>query len=165
MTTLDVTLSIDIAQRINSKATDCFDNAYKAALLVEGSIYVQGFLVYTADPCIVVEYAWIELNEQIIDPTLPHLNKNADELYYFPAQRLTVKQLKAAIEEAQEDYPEDNPLPIYGAAPYEYYGEVMLGGADYTTNHTEAVAKCEELNSKVIELAQVIERLEQNFEN
>lgn len=144
---LDVTLSIEIAQRINSKANDSFNNAYKAALLTEGSMYVQGFLVDAAQPCVPIEYAWIELDEQIVDPTLPHLNKNAQELHYFPAQRLSVQQLTAIVEEALEDYPEDNPLPAYGAAPYEYYGELMLGGIEYLAAHKEAVAKCQ-LNSQ-----------------
>lgn len=143
---LDETLSREIAQSIKSKATNCFDNAYKAALVSEGSMYVQGFLVYTVEPCLIVEYAWIELEDRIVDPTFPHLNKNAQELSYFPAHRLSVQQMKAAIEEAQEDYPEDDPLPIYGAAPYEYYGDVMLGGADYAAAYSEAEAKCQELN-------------------
>ena len=142
---LDETLSIEIAERIKSKATDCFDNAYKAALLIEGAIYTQGFLTFTGlyTP---VEYSWIELKDRIIDPTWPHLDKNIQELYYFPAQRLTVEQMKAAVEEAKEDYPEDEPLPIYGASPYEYYGEQMLGGSEYLEAYAEAEAKCGELN-------------------
>jgi hypothetical protein len=148
---LDATLSIDIAQRINSKATAPFDNAYKAALLTEGSMYVQGFLVKAGGPYKPIEHSWIELDERIVDPTLPHLNKNAQELYYFPAQRLTVKQLVAAVEEAREDYPEDDPLPVYGAAPYEYYGDLLLGGADYSAAYREAEAKCRELNKPKIQ--------------
>lgn len=147
MSILDVSESTEIAQRINSKATDCFDNAYKAALLTE-AMYVQGFLVCMGEPCIPIEYAWIELDERIIDPTLPHLNRNAEELYYFAAQRLSVQQLKAVVEEDIEDYPEDNPLPVYGASPYEYYGDLMLGGADYSAAHRDAIAKCQELNIK-----------------
>lgn len=58
---------------------------------------------------------------------------------------MSVKQLTAAIEEAQEDYPEDEPLPVYGAAPYEYYGDVMLGGADYAAAYAQAEAKSREL--------------------
>ena len=146
MSTLDATLSIDIAIALNSKATTPFDNAYQAALLTEGSMYVQGFLVKAGAPYKPIEHSWIELNEQIVDPTLPHLKKNAQELFYFPAQRLTVEQLKAAVEEAREDYPEDDPLPIYGAAPYDYYGDLMLGGADYSAAYREAEAKCRELN-------------------
>ena len=143
---LDEALSIEIAKRINSKPTDCFDNAYKAALLTKGAMYVQGFLTFAGEPYVPVEYGWIELDDRIIDPTLPHLNKNAQELWYFPAQRLSVKQLKAVVEESQEDYPDDDPLPIYGATPYEYYGDVMLGGKDYLEAYKEAEAKCSELN-------------------
>lgn len=143
---LDETLSIEIAKRIKSKANDCFDNAYKAALLTEGAMYVQGFLTFAGEPYSPIEYSWIELDDRIVDPTLLHLNKNAQELYYFPAQRLTVEQLKAAVEEAKEDYPDDEPLPVYGAAPYEYYGDVMLGGNDYLEAYKQAEAKSRELN-------------------
>jgi len=146
MSNLDVNLSFEIFEQIKSKGQNCFDNAFKAALLLEKAIYVQGFLVWAGPPYAPVEYSWIELDERIVDPTLPQLHKNAQELYYFPAQRLTVEQLKAAVEEAQEDYPEDNPLPIYGAPPYDYYGEVMLGGSGYSQAYKEAEAKSRQLN-------------------
>ena len=145
---LDETLSIEIAKRIKSKANDCFDNAYKAALLTEGAMYVQGFLTFAGEPYSPIEYSWIELDDRLVDPTLLHLNKNAQELYYFPAQRLTVEQLQATVEEAKEDYPDDDPLPVYGAAPYEYYGDVMLGGNDYLEAYKQAEAKSRELNNE-----------------
>ncbi len=147
---LDETLSIEIAKRIKSKANGCFKNAYNAALLTEGSMYVQGFLVFPGEPYKPIEYSWIEIGDRIVDPTFPHLNKNATELYYFPVQSLSVKQLKAAIEEAEEDYPDDDPLPIYGAGPYEYYGDVMLGGNDYLEAYKQAESKCRELNKPKI---------------
>ncbi|HEY9891069.1 MAG TPA: hypothetical protein V6D37_04545 [Candidatus Sericytochromatia bacterium] len=143
---IDATLSREIATRIKSRAKQSFDNAYNAALLTEGATYVQGFLVSAGGPYKPIEHGWIEIETCLIDPTLPHLGKNPEELYYFPAQRLSVKQLKAAVEEAKEDYPEDPPLPIYGAAPYAYYGDIMLGGADYQAAFEEASAKCRELN-------------------
>ena len=142
---LDETFSLEIAKSIKSKANKTFDNAYKAALATEGAIYVQGFLVYPGKPYRPVEHGWIELGEQIIDPNLPHLHKTTQELWYFPAQSLTVKQLKAIIEESKEDYPEDDPLPIYGTTPYEYYGDVMLGGKEYLAAYQAAEAKCKEL--------------------
>lgn len=142
---LDVTLSMEVAKRIKSKATKCFDNAYKAALLIEESVYVQGFLVFASAPCEMVEYGWLELGDRIVDPTFPHLDRHMETLYYFPAQRLTVPQLMATIEESKEDYPEDDPLPVYGEAPYEYYGDVMLGGADYAAAFKDAEAKCREI--------------------
>lgn len=143
--TLDVELSTNVAQQINSRAKTPFENAFQAAELTEGSMYVQGFLAFAREPYIPIEHGWIELGDRIVDPTLPHLNKDALELFYFPAQRLSVAQMKAAVEEAKEDYPEDEPLPIYGAPPYEYYGDVMLGGADYAAAYQQAEAKCKEL--------------------
>lgn len=148
---LDEALSIDIAARIKSKAKKPFDNAYKAALATEGAIYVQGFLATTGKPYQPIEHGWIELGDCIVDPTLPHLQKNIEEIWYFAAQRLTVKKLKAIIEESQEDYPEDDPLPVYGDAPYEYYGDVMLGGKDYLDAYQAAEAKCMLLNKQIAE--------------
>jgi hypothetical protein len=147
---LDATLSAEVAQRIESKAKDSFNNAYRAALSTPGAIYVQGFLVFPGERYLPMEHSWIELETCLVDPTLPHLNNNPEELYYFPAQRLSVKQLKAVIEESKEDYPDDDPLPVYGGMPYEYYGDRMLGGADYQAAYESALAKCRELNKPKI---------------
>jgi hypothetical protein len=144
---LDTTLSLEIAKQINSKRNNSFDNAYKAALLMEGATYVQGFLVRNIRPYVPIEHSWIELEESLVDPTSLRQEENIPELYYFPAQRLSVKKLKAAIEEAKEDYPDDPPLPVYGAAPYEYYGDLMLGGEDYQGAYNAALAKCKELQN------------------
>jgi hypothetical protein len=144
--TVDETRSKEVAEQIKSKAKAPFDNAYRAALALNGATYVQGFLAVAGKPFRPIEHGWVEVDNQIIDPSLPHLRRSAESLYYFPAQRLTVKQLKAALEEAKEDYPEDDPLPVYGTAPYEYYGNVMLGGKEYIAAHQAAEAKCQELN-------------------
>jgi hypothetical protein len=148
---LDETLSREVAKLINSKPSNCFDNAYQAALLTKGAVYVQGFLTFPGEPYAPVEYAWIEVEDSIIDPTLPHLKKNPQELWYFSAQRLNVKKLKAIVEESKEDYPEDDPLPVYGNAPYEYYGDVMLGDREYLEAHQQAQTKCLELNKPKIQ--------------
>ncbi len=148
---LDSDRSLEIAEQIKSQGKNSFENTYKAALSLDHALYVQGFLVWAGFPYKPIEHSWLEVEETIIDPTLPHLNKKAEDLHYFPAQRLKVKQLKAAVEEAQEDYPEDPPLPVYGAAPYEYYGDLMLGGKDYQTAFEAALAKSRELNKPIIE--------------
>lgn len=150
---LDETLSREIATRIKSKAKKCFDNAYKAALATKGALYVQGFLAVPGAPYKPIESSWIELEGRIIDPTFPHLGRSAEEVYYFAAQRLSVNQLKAIVEESKEDYPEDDPLPIYGEQPYEYYGDLMLGGSEYQAAYSLAVAKCRELNQPKIQEA------------
>lgn len=142
---LDTTLSLEIAKTIKSKAKNSFDNAFKAVKLIEGSMYVQGFLVNGEKPYKPIEHSWIELEEHLVDPTLPHFINTTQEFYYFPAHRISVKQLLAAVEEAKEDYPDDPPLPVYGDAPYEYYGDVMLGGRDYQIAYEQALAKCKEL--------------------
>ncbi|MFB2737078.1 hypothetical protein [Umezakia ovalisporum] len=150
---LNETLSMEIAKSIKSKANQPFDNAYKAVLATEKAKYVQGFLVIGEMPCQPIEHSWMELSAAsvsetivtIIDPTLPHLHQTPEKLWYFAAQSFGIKQLKAIIEESKEDYPEDNPLPIYGDPPYEYYGDVMLGGQDYLAAYQAAEAKCQEL--------------------
>ncbi len=143
---LDITLSIEIANNIKSKAKESFENCFKASKLLKEAMYVQGFLATAGKPYKPIEHSWLELEENLVDPTLPHLNRTEEELYYFPAQRLSIKELLAAVEEAKEDYPDDPPLPVYGDAPYEYYGDVMLGGRDYQAAYEEALAKCRELN-------------------
>ncbi|BAY47717.1 hypothetical protein SAMD00079811_53360 [Scytonema sp. HK-05] len=145
---LDEALSVEVAQRVKSKPKTQFQNAYRAALATQGAVYVQGFLAFAGKPYKPIEHGWIELENSIVDPTLPYLNKNAQEIWYFPAQTLTVKELKAIIEESKEDYPEDDPLPIYGDPPYEYYGNVMLGDKSYQEAYQAAEAKCRELNQK-----------------
>lgn len=142
---LDEMLSQEIATSIKSKPTKCFDNAYRAALAIEGTIYVQGFLVIPAISDQPLEYGWLELGDRIIDPTFVHLGVTAENLYYFPAQSLTIKKLTAILEESKEDYPLDDPLPVYGDVPYEYYGDLMLGGTDYQTAYMLALDKCQEL--------------------
>ena len=149
--TLDETVSIEVAKQVKSKAKTVFDNAYKAALITEGALYVQGFLAVVGHASTPIEHGWLEVGDRIVDPSFPHLNRKAQDLYYFPAQSLTIKQLKAAVEEAQEDYPDDDPLPIYGSTPYAYYGDVMLGGEEYLNAYEVAEAKCRELNQHITE--------------
>jgi hypothetical protein len=150
---LDAVLSQEIAKRIKSKSQNGFDKTYEAALLTEGAIYVQGFLVRAGEPYKPIEHSWLELEERLVDLSISQLGQNTQELYYFPAQRLSIKELKAVVEEAKEDYPEDEPLPVYGEAPYEYYGDRMLGGADYKVAYEQAWIKCRELNKPKINSA------------
>ncbi|MBE9030886.1 hypothetical protein IQ266_14210 [filamentous cyanobacterium LEGE 11480] len=144
--TLDAAKSRELAQAAKCRSKAPFDNAYGAIMLVPDAVYVQGFLAFPGEPFRAIEHVWLEVEETILDPNLPYINKKAEDLHYFPAQTLTLKQLKAAIEEAQEDYPEDDPLPIYGASPYAYYGDQMLGGKAYQEAFEAAKAKARELN-------------------
>jgi hypothetical protein len=146
---LDEALSTEIAQSIKSKAKKPFDNAYKALLATKDASYVQGFLAVKGKPYQPIEHAWIELENCIVDPTLPYLKHNPQNIWYFAAQCFSLKELKDILEESKEDYPEDDPLPVYGDAPYEYYGDVMLGGKEYQQAFDAAMAKCKEVNQRV----------------
>ena len=145
--TLNESLSFEIFEQVKSKAGAPFENTHRAVLTLPGATYVQGFVVLNNGQYEPIEHAWIELDEDIIDPTLPHINKARQEIYYFPAQSLSIKTLKASIEEAREDYPDDPPLPVYDAPPYEYYGDVMLGGKDYVNAYQAAKLKSRELKA------------------
>jgi hypothetical protein len=142
---LDIERSQALSQTIGATAKQPWQNAYRAALSLPEAEYVQGFLVVPGAPFKPLEHAWLELECSRIDPSLPQ-PPSPSQRFYFPAQRLSLTQLKAAITEAREDYPEDDPLPIYGSMPYEYYGDAMLGGEEYTNAYQSAKAKCRELN-------------------
>ena len=137
---VDEVRSHQVAERISSQVHQLFANAQQALQQFEQGYYVQGFLVISGNPYNPHEHAWVELGEAIIDPSLPHLGQTVAGLHYFPAQGLSRAELKAAMEAAREDYPEDDPLPVYGSAPYAYYGNVMLGGQDYLQAHRQAEA-------------------------
>lgn len=146
---LDLDQSVQLEQKIKSKARKLFDNTFRAALVTPTAEYVQGFLVIARHPFTPLEHAWLELPDCYLDPNFKFLNCKAEQLTYFPAQRLSVAKLKAAVEEAREDYPEDDPLPIYGAMPYEYYGDVMLGGKPYLEAFQQAEAYAQELQQQL----------------
>ncbi|MGF1497740.1 MAG: hypothetical protein ACFB8W_13085 [Elainellaceae cyanobacterium] len=149
--TFDEAQSLDLGKQINSKAKQPFDNAHRGALVLQEAVYVQGFLVVARPPIALREHAWLEVGDRIVDPNFQFLHCSGSDLHYFAAQTLTPKQLKAAVEEATEDYPEDPPLPVYGSPPYEYYGDVMLGGKAYLDAQQAAVAKCQDLMQSRLE--------------
>ena len=153
---LDAARSSSLGKSIASKPTTPFDNASNAAIALVAEMgdqaeirYVQGFLVKPGAEA-PTEHAWVELElaDSItrIDPSFRHFKKNAEELSYFPAHSIEVPDLQEAILEAREDYPEDPPLPIYSAMPYEFYGDLMLGDKSYQVAFDLALAKWKELN-------------------
>lgn len=141
---LNLELSKQIAQQVKVIPKQMFENTHKAALKLENALYTQGFLVAMGKFPKPKEHSWLELSDCLIDVNLAkeNLKENQAERFYFPAQQLSLNQLKIAIAEAKEDYPEDSPLPIYGNEPYEYYGDVLLGGKEYQIAYEAAMQKC-----------------------
>jgi hypothetical protein len=152
MALLDVDRSNALASQIKAKGKKIFDNAAKAAAETPGAVYVQGFVAVNHKPFEPIEHAWIEVEGAILDPNFGFLEltdeaKASPEariaaVLYFEAQQLTPKKLKLAIAEAKEDYPEDDPLPIYGPMPHEYYGHKMMGGKAYQEAFNAAESHC-----------------------
>jgi hypothetical protein len=145
---LDVPRSQALAEQIKAKSKEPYANAARAASKTPGARYVQGFLALNRKPFEPIEHAWIEVEEAILDPNFDFLKVKPENLLYFPAHRITAKQLKAALDEAKEDYPDDDPLPIYGPMPYEYYGDKMLGGKDYQAAFKAAEHQCLEFRGE-----------------
>jgi hypothetical protein len=144
---LDVQQSLKLANGLPGKPKSSFQLAAQAMTKVADAQYVQGFLVCAGGAYQPIEHCWLETTDRRIDPWFSRLNCKPEQLYYFPAQQLTAQALQAAISEAEEDYPEDDPLPIYGAMPYEYYGDLMIGGQAYLQAHQAATAQCRQLNA------------------
>ncbi|NJK59779.1 MAG: hypothetical protein HC918_05360 [Oscillatoriales cyanobacterium SM2_1_8] len=137
---LDVERSRQAGSRF-PKNLSVFERAWRTAeqLQTTGTAYyVQGFVAGSRSQP--QEHAWVEQADRRIDPNLPHLPGDPAQFGYFVGRRFTVPQVRAAIASAQEDYPEDDALPIYDPAPYAYYGDRFLGGVAYQQAWAAAIA-------------------------
>ena len=78
--------SVQIAKMVRAKKQQCFQNAWRVVERLDPSaVYVEGFSVEYED--VVLEHAWVELDGEIIDPTLPHA-----DMRYFPGLRYVGKE-------------------------------------------------------------------------
>ncbi|HAN46257.1 MAG TPA: hypothetical protein DCQ32_06850 [Cyanobacteria bacterium UBA8156] len=137
---LDILQSQQLASQLpGNPKLSVFERAWRTVAqwpATDAVYYVQGFLTGARPQP--QEHAWVELSDRRLDPSLPP--GNPQKFGYFTCRRFTVAQVKAAIAEAQEDYPEDEALPIYDPAPYAYYGDLFLGGVAYQQAWDAAIA-------------------------
>ena len=70
MKTLNRVYSEYLARTVRGQPRECWRNAFTAVACMDepGATYVEGWLV--VEPGIVIEHGWIEIGDQIIDPTL-----------------------------------------------------------------------------------------------
>jgi len=83
--TKNVTKSLELAadERIGAEAKQCYGNSMRAVMHCPehyNAVYVEGFAVFTNG--FSIEHGWVEVDGEIVDPTLP-----TDNMAYFPGLR------------------------------------------------------------------------------
>jgi len=104
-------LSIQVKRLIKSVPKQCYKNAFMAINridLLAGALYVEGWGVTEGIHSLAIEHGWIELNNKIIDPTIP-----GEILEYYPVKKYTRDEMRAA-------YQKNNELPFMWAAKNNY---------------------------------------------
>jgi len=102
---VELSLRLHKDKRISVRPRHCFYNAFQAVMYCRefcNATYVEGIAGVP-----LIEHGWIELNGEIIDPTLPDV-----DLVYFPGLRFTGgRELSKAIKMPKNHWSED--LPIF----------------------------------------------------
>ncbi len=92
---VNLELSRQVAQnpRVQPEQHQCFYNVFRALLYapeLENGVRVEGFI---ADGPMMNAHAWVELDHEIIDPSLASLDGACDwPMVYFPGVRLPFEQ-------------------------------------------------------------------------
>ena len=100
-TTMNVNreLSARLAEKVGAGLKQCFLNAWRALQCereLEGGLYVEGWAV-AGDRGLVIEHGWLELDGEIIDPTLYDC-----DVAYFPALRFDRETAKREVAQRGE---------------------------------------------------------------
>src|SRR5690348_12827765 len=96
------TLSEKTADFINAEPRKCWANAYYALKEVPElgkANYVEGWIIRTAIP-IPIEHGWLELDDEIIDPTRVVWEfgyNELDDVLYFAGTHFTLTELKDTV--------------------------------------------------------------------
>lgn len=89
---VNIDLSKQIAKAVNAEARACFRNAALGQQVLGGSaLYCEGYALQRDLP-IPIEHAWIEFDEEVIDPTW----RNADlaNNIYVATEKYSVEQMQ-----------------------------------------------------------------------
>lgn len=88
---VNIELSRKVARRIAAAPKQCFLNALRAQPLLEGSLYVEGWVFIADATPLPIEHGWVEHGGQIVDPTLRTRSLDKDALY-FPGKRFNLRE-------------------------------------------------------------------------
>jgi hypothetical protein len=112
----ELSLKLSKDRRTGVKPNQCWYNSFKTMFYCKeyerDAVYVEGILVDNGSSfdC---EHGWLEIDGQIVDPTLPD-----DDGFYFPGLRYNgMRELSEAMRETKDRQP--NGVPIFSAYGWE----------------------------------------------
>ena len=105
---IELSLKLSKDKRIGVKPRQCWYNAFKTLFYCpeyEDATYVEGIAV----DGIAIEHGWLEVNGEIVDPTLP-----TDDLIYFPGLRFEgMRNLSKALRTIPTSEGTDEGVPLF----------------------------------------------------
>ena len=145
MKQLDLTLSSNLSERIDSNPNQCFVNAFHGVYQIEKALYIQGYLVSSKFYSFPVPHAWVEAEGKLIDPTYRYI-RDCGELWYYAAQEFTTLELDNALEMSNYDLS----LPICNQNPVEGWEDLLTFDSNYLIAYEAAISKCLSLEVQVL---------------
>ena len=102
---VELSLKLSKDKRIDVREQECYYNCFKTLLYCkeysQEAVYVEG--IYLGMP---IEHGWLEIDGQIVDPTLP-----TDTGIYFPGLRYKgISELSKAMQSPKKRYDGDFPI-------------------------------------------------------
>lgn len=96
---VNVERSIEVGRRIQAEPKECWKNSILAIMSIdelENATYCEGVVTFLG---IVIEHGWLELNDEIIDPTWYLIrDEEDDQVRYFQGERYTKTDIEVAID-------------------------------------------------------------------
>jgi hypothetical protein len=89
-------LSRNVAGKVAARPKECWRNAIMGLAVLPGAFYVEGWIITTSG--LVVEHAWLELDDEMVDPTL-YQEKGTR---YFPGQRYDLDTVSTFLLDGDE---------------------------------------------------------------
>jgi hypothetical protein len=107
----ELSLKLSKDKRTGVKPNQCWYNSFKTMFYCKeyehDAVYVEGILVDVSGFC--TEHGWLEIDGQIVDPTLPN-----DDGIYFPGLRFRgMPELSRAMQNTKDRQPDG--VPIFSA--------------------------------------------------
>lgn len=128
---VELSLQLSRDKRIGVKPKQCWYNSFKSLFYCEEyqyeAIYVEGILVDLSGFC--TEHGWLEIDGQIVDPTLPE-----NDGIYFPGLRFRgMPKLSRAMQNTKDHQPDGVPI-------FHSYGWAGKDSPEFRGAHEAAMA-------------------------